>query len=63
MWSTAWKCGASGIGALQAQSNAPYYEVAEINVIDQPSYEVQFDCVPPMTILAAAVVLSWERCA
>ena len=31
--------GAGGISALQAQSNAPYYEVAEINVIDQPSYE------------------------
>ena len=31
--------GAGGISALQAQSNAPYYEVAEINVIDQPNYE------------------------
>ena len=31
--------GAGGISALQAQSNAPYYEVAEINVNDQPNYE------------------------
>jgi hypothetical protein len=31
--------GASGISALNAQSNAPYYEVAEFNVIDQPAYE------------------------
>jgi uncharacterized protein (DUF1330 family) len=26
-------------GVLHAQSNAPYYEVAEINVTDQKSYE------------------------
>ena len=31
--------GAGGISALQAQSNAPYYEVAEINVKDQAGYE------------------------
>ena len=31
--------GAVAVSALHAQSNAPYYEVAEINVIDQPSYE------------------------
>jgi uncharacterized protein (DUF1330 family) len=28
-----------GANAVLAQSNAPYYEVAEINVIDQPNYE------------------------
>jgi len=28
-----------GANAVLAQSNAPYYEVAEINVIDQPAYE------------------------
>ena len=31
--------GGAAVSALHAQSNAPYYEVAEINVIDQPSYE------------------------
>ena len=31
--------GAGGISALQAQSNAPYYEVAGINVTDQAGYE------------------------
>jgi uncharacterized protein (DUF1330 family) len=31
--------GAGAISALYAQSNAPYYEVAEINVTDQPTYE------------------------
>ena len=28
-----------GANAVLAQSNAPYYEVGEINVIDQPTYE------------------------
>jgi uncharacterized protein (DUF1330 family) len=28
-----------GPGVLHAQSNAPYYEVAEIQVTDQPAYE------------------------
>jgi uncharacterized protein (DUF1330 family) len=28
-----------GANAVLAQSSAPYYEVAEINVIDQPNYE------------------------
>lgn len=28
-----------GANAVLAQSNAPYYEVAEINVTDQPTYE------------------------
>jgi len=31
--------GAGAISALHAQSGAPYYEVAEINVTDQPTYE------------------------
>ncbi len=35
--------GLSGLGigpcVLHAQSNAPYYEVAEIQVTDQPAYE------------------------
>jgi hypothetical protein len=31
--------GAGAISALHAQSNAPYYEVAAINVIDQAGYE------------------------
>jgi uncharacterized protein (DUF1330 family) len=29
----------AGANAVLAQSNAPYYEVAEINVTDQPTYE------------------------
>ena len=31
--------GASAVSTLQAQSNAPYYQVAAINVIDQAGYE------------------------
>jgi uncharacterized protein (DUF1330 family) len=31
--------GASAISALKAQSNAPYFEVAAINVTDQAGYE------------------------
>jgi uncharacterized protein (DUF1330 family) len=31
--------GAGAISVLHAQSGAPYYEVAEINVKDQPAYE------------------------
>ena len=31
--------GAGAISVLHAQSGAPYYEVAEINVTDQPTYE------------------------
>ena len=31
--------GAGAISALHAQSGAPYYNVAEINVTDQPAYE------------------------
>jgi uncharacterized protein (DUF1330 family) len=31
--------GAGAISALHAQSGAPYYEVAEINVTDKPTYE------------------------
>jgi uncharacterized protein (DUF1330 family) len=31
--------GAGAISVLHAQSGAPYYEVAEINVTDQPAYE------------------------
>src|ERR1700751_1339875 len=35
-----------GANAVLAQSNAPYYEVAEINVIDQQDYEASgFDKV------------------
>jgi uncharacterized protein (DUF1330 family) len=31
--------GAMAVGALHAQSNAPYYEVTAINVTDQTGYE------------------------
>jgi hypothetical protein len=31
--------GGAAVSALHAQSNAPYYEVAEINVNDQAGYE------------------------
>ena len=31
--------GAGAISVLHAQSGAPYYEVAEINVTDKPAYE------------------------
>jgi hypothetical protein len=31
--------GAAAVSALHAQSNAPYYEVAGINVTDQAGYE------------------------
>jgi len=31
--------GAGAVSTLQAQSNAPYYQVAAINVIDQAGYE------------------------
>jgi hypothetical protein len=31
--------GAGAISVLHAQSGAPYYEVTEINVTDQPTYE------------------------
>ena len=33
--------GAGAVSTLQAQSNAPYYQVAAINVIDQAGYEAR----------------------
>jgi hypothetical protein len=36
---TAFALGAVAVSALHAQSNAPYYQVAGINVTDQAGYE------------------------
>ncbi len=36
---TTFVLGAAAVSALHAQSNAPYYEVAAINVTDQAGYE------------------------